>query len=137
MADDFRLKILTPMGEALSTRAQSLRVTAWDGQVGVLAHHAPIIEKLAIGSAMVTESDGRRRWFATVGGIMRVKDNQVVLLVGAAEEADQIDVERAQRALERARHRVTAREAEVDISRAELALARAINRLRVAQHAGR
>lgn len=135
MAGDFRLRVLTPMGEVLDTRARSLRVTAWDGEVGVLARHAPMIEKLEIGSTVVTEADGTKRWLATIGGVMRVKRDEVVLLVGAAEEAAEIDVERAEKSLERARHRLATREGEIDISRAELALARATNRLRVAEHA--
>ncbi len=137
MAGEFRLRVLTPMGEILRTRARSLCVTAWDGQLGVLGGHAPMVEKLEIGSTLVTESGGQRRWFATIAGVMRVKRGEVVLLVGAAEEAAEIDVERAHKALERARHRLVNREGEVDISRAELALARASNRLKVFEHADR
>ena len=137
MAAEFRIRVLSPMGEVLNTMARSLRVTAWDGQVGVLAGHAPMVELLAIGPTLVTEADGTERWLATVEGIMRVKRDEVVLLVAASEEAPEIDVERAHRALQRARERLGARPAEVDISRAELARSRAMNRLRVAEHAGR
>ena len=136
MAGEFRLRVLTPMGEVLRARAQALRVSAWDGQLGVLGGHAPMVEQLAIGSTVVTESSGKKRWFATIAGVMHVKRDEVVLMVGAAEEADEIDVERAHKALERAQHRLAIREGEVDISRAELALARAWNRLRVAEHVG-
>ena len=137
MASEFTLRVLTPMGEVLNTQARALRVTAWDGQTGVLARHAPMLTKLEIGVAVVTEAGGQKRWLATVGGVMRVKRDEVLLLVTAAEEAAEIDVERAQKALERARQRLAARHGEVDISRAELALARASNRLRVATQAHR
>lgn len=137
MASEFTLRVLTPMGEVLNTQARALRVTAWDGQTGVLARHAPMLTKLEIGVAVVTEAGGQKRWLATVGGVMRVKREEVLVLVTAAEEAAEIDVERAQKALERARQRLAARRGEVDISRAELALARAANRLRVATHARR
>ncbi len=130
----FALRILTPMGEAVNTDARAIRVEAWDGQVGVLARHAPMITELEIGSAVITEADGERRWFAMVGGVMRVKEGEVVLMVSAAEEAEEIDVDRARRALQRAEQRLAAREGEVDLSRAELALARAMNRLKVAEH---
>ncbi len=125
------------MGETLNTMARSLRVSAWDGQVGVLAGHAPMIELLAIGPTFVAEADGAHRWLATVNGIMHVKRDEVVLLVRAAEEAPEIDVERAQHALQRARERLAVRPDDLDVSRAELALARALNRLRVAELAGR
>ncbi len=134
MPRSFPVRVLTPMGQVLATRATGLRVSAADGFVGVMAHHAPMVTELAIGSLVVTESEGERRHFAIVGGVMRVKRDEVLLLVEAAEEAEEIDVERARRALERARERLVHGDPAVsDISRAELALARARNRLRVAE----
>jgi F-type H+-transporting ATPase subunit epsilon len=133
---EFKLRVLTPMGETLSTDVISLRVNAWDGQLGVLAEHAPMVARLRIGAAVITEPDGEKRWVATVGGLLRVKQDEVVLMVEAAEEAEEIDVERAERALERAQHRLDTRQEETDITRAELALARATNRLKVAEHVG-
>ena len=109
MAGTFALRVLTPMGEVLSTRAKSLQISAYDGLVGVLARHAPMVTELDLGRA------------------------EVVVLTEAAEEAAEIDIERAQHALERARQRLSARERGVDVSRAELAFARALNRLRVAE----
>jgi F-type H+-transporting ATPase subunit epsilon len=135
-APDFRLRVITPMGEVLDTRAVAIRVPAWDGQLGVLAHHAAMIARLRIGSVVVTEPGGEKRWLATVQGMIRVNEDDVVLLVNAAEEAEDIDVERAERALERAEHRLAARGDETDLSRAELALARATTRLKVAEHIG-
>ncbi|MGM0493064.1 MAG: ATP synthase F1 subunit epsilon [Armatimonadota bacterium] len=136
-ASEFNLRVLTPMGEVLDTEAVALRVTAWEGQLGVMARHAPMVARLRTGSAVVTEAGGKTRWLAAVEGIIRVTDNQVVMLVNAAEEAEDIDVERAQRALQRAQRRLSSREDETDISRAELALARAATRLNVAGRAGR
>lgn len=132
----FKLRVLTPMGEVLNTSAVALRVEAWDGQLGVLARHAPMVARLRIGSAVVTEPGGNKRWLATVQGLLRVKEDEVVMLVRAAEEAEDIDVERAQRALERAERRLGTRETETDLARAESALARASTRLKVAEQIG-
>lgn len=134
-ASEFRLRVLTPMGEVLDTHVTALRVTAWDGQLGIMARHAPMVARLRIGSAVVTLPEGERRWLATIEGILRVKSDEVVMLVDAAEEAEKIDVARAQRALERAEQRVAAREDQVDVARAELAMARAAARLQVADRA--
>ncbi|NLO07895.1 MAG: ATP synthase F1 subunit epsilon [candidate division WS1 bacterium] len=133
MAGTFALRVLTPMGEVLSTRAKSLQISAYDGLVGVLARHAPMVTELDLGRAEVVEEDGDRRFIAIVGGVMHVRPDEVVVLTEAAEEAAEIDIERAQHALERARQRLSARERGVDVSRAELAFARALNRLRVAE----
>ncbi|MFP4248990.1 MAG: ATP synthase F1 subunit epsilon [Armatimonadota bacterium] len=133
---EFNLRVLTPMGEVLNTEAIAIRVTAWDGQLGVMARHAPMVARLRTGSAVVTEAGGNTRWLAAVQGIIRVTEDEVVMLVNAAEEAEDIDVERAQRALQRAQHRLSSREDETDISRAKLALARAATRLEVAGRVG-
>jgi F-type H+-transporting ATPase subunit epsilon len=136
-APQFSLRVLTPMGEVLNTDAVALRVTACEGQLGVLAHHAPMVAGLRTGSAVVTEPGGNTRWLAAVEGVLRVTDGEAVILVNAAEEAEDIDVERAQRALQRAEQRLETRTDETDISRAELALARAATRLKVAGRVGR
>lgn len=136
-AAGFQLRILTPMGTALSTEAAYLRAPAREGQLGIMENHAPMVAELLIGALVVTEPSGEVRYIATIEGVLRVKDDEVVVLVGAAEEADEIDVERAQRALDRARARMrTTPEEEVNLERAQLALARAANRLRVVEQAG-
>lgn len=133
----FPVRILTPMDTALTTDAVYVRAPAREGLLGVMANHAPMVAELLIGGAVVTEPSGETRHFAMVEGVLHVKHDEVVIVVGAAEEADRIDVERARRALARARERLRARRRDqVDIRRAELALARAANRLNVAERAG-
>ncbi len=130
------VRILTPMGEVLDTRAMYLRVTAWNGLLGVMAGHAPMVAQLTIGALRLTGSGGDVRHFATTGGVLRVTRTSALVLVDAAEEADEIDVERAREALARAQHRLAeATAVSVDVARAELALARALNRLQVADQA--
>ncbi|RMF08060.1 MAG: F0F1 ATP synthase subunit epsilon, partial [Candidatus Neomarinimicrobiota bacterium] len=68
---------------------------------------------------------------ATGGGYADVKGDRVLLLVESAEFKDEIDVERARQAAERARNRL--RDETADHSRAKAALARATNRLKLVQ----
>ncbi len=136
MPDGLKVRILTPMGEVLDTTAGYLRVPAADGLMGVMARHAPLVARLAIGAVEVTEAPGRTRYFATTDGVLHVTRGEALVLVDAAEEAAEIDIDRARRALERAQHRLASRPgATVNVVRAELALARALNRLRVAERA--
>ncbi|MEA3400194.1 MAG: ATP synthase F1 subunit epsilon [Armatimonadota bacterium] len=136
MPEAFNVRILTPMGEVADATAVYVRARATDGLVGVMARHAPMLTRLGIGPIVITEPGGDRRHFATVGGVLWVRRDGVVALVEAAEEAAEIDVERARRALERAQTRLReARRGDIDVARAELALSRARNRLRVAAHA--
>jgi F-type H+-transporting ATPase subunit epsilon len=64
--------------------------------------------------------------------VVEVKENKVILLAETAERSDEIDVQRAEAARDRARKRLAKKSAEIDTDRARLALFRAMNRLKVA-----
>jgi F-type H+-transporting ATPase subunit epsilon len=66
------------------------------------------------------------------GGFVEVRNNHVVVLVDTVEAAEEIDVNRASAAKDRARNRLHDRSRDIDIERAQLALLRALNRIRVA-----
>ena len=70
---------------------------------------------------------------AVAGGFIEVRPDQVSILSPAAEKAEDIDVERALRAKERAEERLKQKQQEnIDFKRAELALRRAVNRINIA-----
>ncbi|HAM24882.1 MAG TPA: F0F1 ATP synthase subunit epsilon [Actinobacteria bacterium] len=85
-----------------------------DGDIGVLPGHQPVLAILAGSTVTVRTPDGTVS-AAVHGGFFSVADNRVSILAESAELAEEIDVERAQRAAERAR---TAG-AEDDLMRAE------------------
>jgi len=89
---------------------------------------------LKAGEMKVADEAGQRFYFAVSGGFLEVLGDRVVVLADAAESPEEIDVERAAAALDRARERLRARPGEYDSDRAEAALRRALNRLRIAQH---
>ncbi len=69
------------------------------------------------------------------GGFAEVRDNTVRIVTEASEPPSDIDVERASRAAERARHRLDSHSAEggsLDLLRAQYALQRAMLRMKVA-----
>jgi len=139
MPTAFAVKFATPLTTLFEGEAQSLRLPAADGRMGVLAGHAPMVAELVIGEVIITDSAGERHYFASTRGVARVEAEGVAVVAETAEPADAIDVERAHRALARARERLSAelKIADVDVTRAQLALARALNRLKVAEHIGR
>ncbi|HEY8449022.1 MAG TPA: F0F1 ATP synthase subunit epsilon, partial [Bacillota bacterium] len=110
---------------------QSIVLPGVDGFFGVLRNHAPLVAALRTGP-LVYRKDGVRHRLAIAGGFFEIADNHAVVLADAAERADEIDVERARRAAERARQRLADRQGEWDFVRARAALERALNRLRVA-----
>ena len=65
-------------------------------------------------------------------GVVGVLDDSVEILVGFAERPEELDVQRAQQAHDRAKARLCSRDETIDMARAEAALQRALQRLRFA-----
>lgn len=137
MADrTFNVVLATPERTVYNGTATSLVVKAWDGYLGVLAGHAPLMTLLGIGEIRIKEPNLGETWLVTSGGFMEVKDDRASILADAVERPELIDVERARAAAERARFWLQgAPDESVDITRARAALERAENRLRIAQGA--
>jgi len=137
MPDTFTLQIATPERVVLEEDVVSLVAPAYDGYLGVMARHAPLVAELRVGAMTATRPDGREELLAVSGGVLSVKDNVALVLADAAETAEAIDIERARAAEERARERlalptsVAGREG-IDVERAQMAIARAVNRIDVA-----
>lgn len=129
----FKIEIVTPERTVLSQEAVSLVVPAMEGELGIMADHAPLIAELTIGEIWFRDSNGEVTRLATSGGFLEVRGNVVRILVDTAERAEEIDVARAEEARKRAEARLRSQEEGIDLARAEAALKRAIVRLKVAK----
>lgn len=134
-AASYEVRVVTPERTAFAGNVHSLVAPGIEGYLGVLPHHAPMVVELGPGELALEEENGRRRLFAVSGGYLRVAPGEVSVVAEAAEEADRIDVARAEAARERAQRRLQRRDGEVDVTRAQAALHRALNRLKVAAQA--
>lgn len=85
-----------------SGKAKMLITRTLDGDIGVLPGHAPMLAQLADGVVTIRAVDGSVVVAAVHGGFISVADDAISLLAEGAELADEIDVDRARRALERA-----------------------------------
>jgi F-type H+-transporting ATPase subunit epsilon len=98
-----------------------------EGELGVLPRHAPLLGQLAEGGVVRIQPDtGEELVYAVHGGFLSVTEDGVSILAELAEGADEIDVARAQEALDRARS------AGDDDPEAGAAASRAVSRLRAA-----
>ena len=98
-----------------------------EGELGVLPGHAPLLGELAPGGIVrIQQEGGEELVFAVHGGFLSVTEAGVSVLAELAERSDEIDVGRAQQALERARA------AGEDDDEAVAAASRATSRLRAA-----
>jgi len=133
MANLFDLEIVTPKRVEFTGRVESVNCPGEQGRFQVLHNHAPFLSSLAVGFMKVTDGEGKDAIYAVSGGIAQVFHNQMRILADSAERAENIDVERARAAQERAEQRLKSKEESTDTDRARSALMRAINRLHVAE----
>jgi F-type H+-transporting ATPase subunit epsilon len=129
----FKLLVVTPERTAIDEVVTSVVIPALDGYIGILAHHAPLMTVMRIGTLEYVTKDGVREVAAVTNGFVEVSDNKVTVLADAAEKQDQINVARAEQAFKRAEKRLAEGRAEFDLERAREAFERAKNRLEIAK----
>jgi F-type H+-transporting ATPase subunit epsilon len=127
----YQLSITTPEKVVFEDQVYSLIAPGTVGYLEILTDHAPIITSLQPGKLIVSDSNREKLIYAVSGGFLEVSGNKATLLADAVEVASQIDLKRAEAALERARQRIESRAREIDIPRAVAALRRAENRIKI------
>ena len=103
-----------------------------EGQLAILPNHAALMTTLQPGELMVRDEGEETAMFVR-SGFLEVCENRVTVLADVAEQAEEIDIERAEEAKRRAEELLQKRGPEVDLARAEAALQRALVRISVAQ----
>ena len=92
-----------------------------------------LISIFEIGMIKVVTPDNKSVFYATGGGTIEVLNNNVLILADSVELTENIDVDRAKGAEQRAKERLEKREEGTDLERAENALKRAQNRLNIVE----
>lgn len=128
----YKLKIVTPDGLLYDGDAEKLIVRTVGGEVCILANHIDYVAPLGMGRAVV-ENGGIRRTAACIGGMLRVGKGEVTLVPTTFEWADQIDLDRAEQAYQKADAILRNKESsDTDLRLAEAKLRRALVRKSVA-----
>lgn len=130
MANTMKLQIITPTRMILDTEVESVILTTTEGDMGIFYDHEPVVALLAYKDMTYTE-DGKKKKATTLGGFVEVTKDKIVILTDASELQDEIDLERAKRAKERAEKRLAEKGDGIDHLRAEIALKKAIARIRL------
>jgi F-type H+-transporting ATPase subunit epsilon len=131
----FRLQVVTPERVVLDDDAASLVAPGIEGYLGVLPNHAPMVTELGVGELRYTTPRGAEFRLAVGGGFMQVTGDRTTVLADSAERAEQINLDRAREALQRATELRQELGAGTDPGRqaeAEAEIERARNRLKVA-----
>lgn len=134
MADNvMRLEVTTPERVFYEADVRMVELTTTEGEVGIYPKHIPMTMIVAPGILTITESDGTKKEASLMKGFLEITGDSMSILAEVAEWPEEIDLERAKRAKERAKKRLAAKEAEIDTARAELALKRALIREKISK----
>jgi len=132
MADTFQLEIVTPEKMVVRDVAEEMQIPGKNGYLGILPGHAPLITELAVGE-ITYRNAGITHYLSVAWGFAEVLPDKVTILAETAERADEIDVNRAQSAKQRAEQGFATCNTEEDFKRVTGDLQRAETRLEVAE----
>jgi F-type H+-transporting ATPase subunit epsilon len=131
---ELELNIVSPDRLVVRDSVTAVTMPGKDGYIGVLPGHAPLLTELVPGELTYTRQ-GLKHYLCVNWGFAEVLPDRVIVLVQSAEQAEEIDIERAQRAKQRAEERLKRfLDPEIDMKRAREALHRALARLETAHH---
>ena len=129
----FKVEIITPDRVFFTGEADMVEFNTGDGQIGVYKNHIPLTTVLEPG-VVVIHNDDQQKVAAVHAGFAEILGEKVTLLAELAEWPDEIDVNRAEAAKQRAEDRIAAKSENLDLKRAEYALHKALIRIDVAGH---
>jgi len=133
VARTLHVSVVIPEGAVLDAEARSVVFPAYDGEIGILPMHAPLLTALGIGTLRVTRLDGVVERLYVDGGFAQVVDDKVVLLTEQASALEDLSPEQAEAELQKFRHLTLSGE---ELEARDRALERARVQRRLAGKAG-
>jgi F-type H+-transporting ATPase subunit epsilon len=123
MPDSLELEVATPERLLVREDVTEVQVPGKNGYLGILPGHAALLGQLGTGSLSYVAS-GHRRYLAVAGGFLEVLPGHVRVLADVAERAEEIDVDRARAALQRAQEQIGGEDPAAALAAVERAQAR-------------
>jgi F-type H+-transporting ATPase subunit epsilon len=124
------LQIVVPDRAIVKEQVDEVEIPGVDGYFGVLPGHTPLLAALSVGELWYRKGQ-EKTYLAIAYGFAEVLPDRVTILAQLAERAEEIDLERAERARERASGRLEGK-SDADYARARIALMKSMTRLQVA-----
>lgn len=137
MAREFHLSVVAPDRSVVETSVTAVTVPGVDGYFGVMAGHSPLIAALKPGLLDYLDPMNNRCYVHVGGGFAEVRGDRVTILADEATPAQEIDIARAEEALEEARRALRGESSELSTEEAQNVLENAIHRLKAARAAQR
>ena len=133
MSKAFKLSVVAPDRTVFEDMVQSAIVPGQWGYLGVMADHEPSIIALKTGIVEFEDASHNRHYVSVSGGFLEVSGGSAIILADTAERASDIDISRAERALDEARKALRGEDTAVTTEQATAELERAMNRIKVAK----
>lgn len=127
-----KLDIVTPKRVVYSEEIEMLVATAIDGDIGILPGHTPLVTGL-VPCVLKVDKGGEKIHISVSDGFMDVKPDEINVVVRTAEFPEEIDIERAKEAKERAKERIEKQDDKTNKAKANSALERALARINAAE----
>ncbi len=127
---EFTLRVVTPERIFYEGTATMVEFNTTEGQIGVYPGHIPLTVIVSPGVLRIHEAEGERD-AALHAGFAEILPDGISILAEVVEWPDEIDLERAEEAVARAKSRIDRRDANTDLARAQTALQRAMARINV------
>ena len=133
MADIIKLEVVTPEKSVVDEDVQMVIAPGILGEFGILPGHTTFLTTLKVGTIRYTDTNGKERYVFVSGGFAEALPDKVTVLAESAERRQEIDLERAKEALQRAEKRLAEdrEKQELDLVRAKAALERALHRIKL------
>lgn len=128
--ENFTLKIITPDRVFFEEPVSMVEFNTTEGEIGVYKNHIPMTVILAPGILTITQEQETKE-AALHSGFAEILQDRVTILAEIVEWPEEIDIQRAEAAKERAEQRLNSKTPETDLARAETALQRAVARIEV------
>ena len=128
--EGFSLRIITPERVFYEGPVEMVEFNTTEGEIGVLPGHIPLTVIVKPGILTITEAEGEKK-AALHAGFAEILPESITILAEIIEWPGEIDENRAEAALERAKLRIEQKASDTDMARAETALLRAMARIQV------
>jgi F-type H+-transporting ATPase subunit epsilon len=129
---EFLLEIVTPEKLLFSQGVDFVVVPGSEGDFGVLPGHCLLLSKLRIGELQYTAGETTES-VSILSGLAEVTPTRVTILADIAEKAEEIDIERAQAALQRAEEHLERGGLPSEVEEAKVSLEKARLRKKIAE----
>lgn len=133
MSKQFKLSVVAPDRTVFEDMVQSAIVPGENGYMGVLSDHEPSIVALKTGIVEFIDSSNQSHYVSISGGFLEVGGSSAIILANTAEKSSDIDISRAERALEEARRALRGEDTTVTSQQATEELERAMARIKTAK----